>query len=66
MAIKIVCDICGEEVGLISAFAFRPFQEVYIKCNNPELADTRMDICYPCKRRLNKYVKNLKKEKNNV
>lgn len=60
MATRLHCDICGAEHKLFSNFT-----EVYIKSGNPQLADTRMDICSSCKRKLNKYIKSIKKEEKN-
>ena len=60
MATKICCDICGKEHTFFSNFT-----QVYTKNDNPEFEDIRMDICSSCKRRLNKYIKSIKKEKKN-
>lgn len=58
MATRLHCDICDREPGL-----FLDFTVVRIGSGDPHLEDTRMDICSSCKRKLNKYIKTLKKEK---
>ena len=60
MATKLHCDICNAEHKFYSTFT-----EVRIASGDPQLADTRMDICPSCKRKLNKYIKSIKKEEKN-